>query len=67
MSRADYAHHNEEQDMIWWQEEGKHSVHYENYDPDEDDYEREAKEDEDESEDETEETQSDHSGVPSTP
>ena len=25
MSRSDYAHHNEEQDRIWWEEEGKHA------------------------------------------
>lgn len=24
MSRSDYAHWNEEQDIVWWQEEGKH-------------------------------------------
>lgn len=24
MSRADYAHWNEEQDIVWWNEEGKH-------------------------------------------
>lgn len=54
--------------MIWWQEEGKHSVHVDHYDPedwdddpptlwderDDDDYEREAKEDECESETEQE-------------
>lgn len=26
MSRADYAHWNEDQDLIWWQEEGSHDV-----------------------------------------
>lgn len=25
MSRADYAHWNEEADIMWWQEEGKHA------------------------------------------
>jgi len=24
MARSDYAHHNEEADLIWYQEEGKH-------------------------------------------
>ena len=24
MSRSDYAHWNEEQDRVWWEEEGKH-------------------------------------------
>lgn len=24
MSRADYAHHNEDADRIWWEEEGRH-------------------------------------------
>lgn len=37
MSRADYAHWNEEQDMVWWAEEGKHSFHVDNYDPELDD------------------------------
>jgi len=68
MPLADYSHHNEEAAMIWWQEEGKHSVHVDHYDPedwdddpptlwderDDDDYEREAKEDECESETEQE-------------
>lgn len=55
MSRSDYAHHNEEQDIVWWHEEGKHSIHVDHYDPElDDDYEREAKEDD--AEDETEET-----------
>ena len=26
MSRADYAHWNEEQDIVWWNEEGKHAL-----------------------------------------
>lgn len=25
MSRADYAHWNEEQDRVWWEEEGRHA------------------------------------------
>lgn len=25
MSRADYAHWNEEADRVWWEEEGKHA------------------------------------------
>lgn len=25
MSRADYAHWNEEADIMWWEEEGKHA------------------------------------------
>jgi hypothetical protein len=24
MARSDYAHWNEEQDIVWWQEEGRH-------------------------------------------
>jgi hypothetical protein len=24
MARADYAHWNEEADLVWWQEEGRH-------------------------------------------
>lgn len=24
MARSDYAHWNEEQDLVWWQEEGRH-------------------------------------------
>lgn len=35
MSRADYAHHNEEADRIWWEEEGKHVVE-DRFDADED-------------------------------
>lgn len=26
MARSDYSHWNEEQDRIWWEEEGKHEV-----------------------------------------
>jgi hypothetical protein len=46
MSRADYAHHNEEADYVWWHEEGKHVAepsepddYYDDYgyEPDEDD------------------------------
>lgn len=38
MARSDYAHWNEDQDMVWWQEEGRHIE--EPPDPDEfyDDY-----------------------------
>ena len=25
-SSYDYAHHNEEQDIVWWHEEGKHTL-----------------------------------------
>lgn len=39
MSRADYAHWNEEADRIWWEEEGKWEDDSEpEPDPDEDDY-----------------------------
>lgn len=31
MSRADYAHWNEEADIIWWQEEGRHVETAEDY------------------------------------
>lgn len=41
MSRADYAHHNEEQDRIWWEEEGKHEGNNEPSDPDPGDYDHE--------------------------
>ena len=35
MSRADYAHWNEEADIIWWQEEGRHvETADDHYDPD---------------------------------
>ena len=35
MSRADYAHWNEDADMIWWQEEGRHAEYEEpEFDPD---------------------------------
>lgn len=34
MSRADYAHWNEEQDLVWWQEEGRHHGSEEPSDPD---------------------------------
>lgn len=35
MSRADYAHWNEEADIVWWQEEGRHVETAEDYyDPD---------------------------------
>jgi hypothetical protein len=33
MSRADYAHWNEDADHMWWQEEGRH-VEEPEYDPD---------------------------------
>lgn len=33
MSRADYAHWNEEADQVWWAEEGRHADGPE-YDPD---------------------------------
>lgn len=35
MSRADYAHWNEEADIMWWQEEGRHveeAPHLDDYD-----------------------------------
>ena len=35
MSRSDYAHWNEEQDRVWWEEEGKH-VEEDRFDADED-------------------------------
>jgi hypothetical protein len=34
MSRADYAHWNEDQDLMWWHEEGKHETGEPEYDPD---------------------------------
>ena len=35
MSRADYAHWNEEADIVWWQEEGRHiETAEDNYEPD---------------------------------
>lgn len=35
MSRADYAHWNEEQDLVWWQEEGRHGSEEPSWEPDE--------------------------------
>lgn len=35
MARADYEHWNEEADLMWWQEEGRHQDEP-NYDPDPD-------------------------------
>jgi len=26
MARSDYAHHNEDADRIWWEEEGRHDA-----------------------------------------
>jgi hypothetical protein len=49
MSRADYAHWNEDADMVWWQEEGRHVEEAPEYDPYEDEGfydEQEADEDE---------------------
>lgn len=37
MSRADYAHWNEEADRVWWEEEGKHELN-ESYLEEEDDW-----------------------------
>lgn len=53
MSRSDYAHHNEEQDRIWWEEEGKHESYPQDPpDPDDDDWRDEPEDDEeDESDD----------------
>lgn len=31
MSRLDYAHWNEEQDRVWWEEEGRHAYEGEDY------------------------------------
>jgi len=43
MARSDYAHWNEEQDRVWWEEEGKHHGDEEPYDldPSDADYGRE--------------------------
>ena len=35
MARSDYAHWNEEADMMWWMEEGRHAI---NWEPDIDDF-----------------------------
>lgn len=43
MSRADYAHWNEEADQVWWAEEGSHVVEY---NPEPDDWEDESWRDE---------------------
>lgn len=32
MARSDYAHYNEEADLVWWLEEGRHGSHDEPYD-----------------------------------
>jgi hypothetical protein len=37
MPISDYAHHNEEAQRIWWEEEGKHMSYRDDYDWDEDD------------------------------
>lgn len=34
MARSDYAHWNEEQDRVWWEEEGKHHGYEDPPDPD---------------------------------
>lgn len=35
MARSDYAHWNEEADIVWWQEEGRHETYEEpDYDND---------------------------------
>jgi hypothetical protein len=61
MSRSDYSHWNEEQDRVWWEEEGKHSVHVDLYDPElDDDYDTEARREDGECED-AEEAEADHS------
>lgn len=35
MARSDYVHWNEEADLMWWNEEGRHAV---NWEPDIDDF-----------------------------
>ena len=55
MSREDYAHWNEDQDYMWWQEEGRHSANEEpEYDPNDflPDYEDDSNWEDDEAEDE---------------
>lgn len=37
MPLSDYAHHNEEAQSIWWEDEGKHENEPPDYDPDFDD------------------------------
>lgn len=34
MSRADYAHWNEDADRIWWEEEGRHETYEKPFDDD---------------------------------
>lgn len=49
MARSDYTHWNEEQDLVWWQEEGRHETGEKEYDPDDylpgDDYDEEVEHD----------------------
>jgi len=54
VSRSDYAHWNEEQDRVWWEEEGRHHGYEDEPDPDrdldEEDWQRRAYEEEMEAE-----------------
>lgn len=48
MSRADYAHWNEDADYMWWHEEGKHAGEQEPPDPDDESWRDEPPEGDDE-------------------
>ena len=50
MSRSDYAHWNEEQDRVWWQEEGRFQGDPNESDPDDESWRDEPEPDDDDEE-----------------
>ena len=47
MARSDYAHWNEEQDRVWWEEEGRHPLNDPESDPDDESWRDEPPEEDD--------------------